>query len=547
METNAIASSAAPNAGLTLKECLNRVVAHNEAAQMRLIEWQISRKRYQGEKGIFEPDLVGVAQREDNRRANTVEQARSQSLFGTGTVFNQKNDTYNLGVEALQPMGTRVRLGFNLQELHNNLNGALFPAGEYVSSFSLSFTQPLLKNAGVSVTTAGIRLAAIVSEAAFQDYRKQFMQVIAGSEAAYWDLHLAQEQLLLAQESLDIAKTLLSDNRTRLAAGKASELEVLQAQAGVVFRASRRSDAEQKVMEAAGRLASFMGQPATGASSGSSGDQPTTRTTDTPALKSLTITFGDCMSRATDTNPDYLSRRKQIEGSKIRLAYAKNQRWPQLDLKASYGLNGVGGSPASSFDQITRSDFPFWTLGLEMHIPLEGGIKSKADLEAAKLAVQQSLIGLQEVETQLGNAIETALRKARSASANVTNLQALADYTRTVLDAQIDRLNAGKTDSKTVLETEEKLFEARVAVVDSLVQAERARIELDLIQGILLLERDLDLTPPELERRTVGSIQRMGIDVREFTQLAQASKSLYEQERVSNRASGRIPPRLPTR
>ncbi len=516
---------------LTLRECLDRVVTHNETVQMRMIEWQITRKRHQGEKGIFEPEMIQTSDRVESARANTIEQTLAQNPFGSGTsVFNQKNNTYNVGIEALQPLGTRLRVGYSLRDLNNNLNGTRFPGGEFESSISLTLTQPLLKNAGVAVTTAAIRLAAIASDAAYQDYRKQFMQIVAGTEAAYWDLHLAQEQLRLAQDSHKVADTILTDNRTRLAAGKATELDVLQAQAGVVFRQARGAEAEQKLVDATGRLASFLGQQVSGTANAQGESRPTMRAVDQPGAKSVSWTFGESMSRAIEANPDYLSRRKQIESSRIRLAYAQNQRWPQLDLKASYGLNGLGDSPSSSFDQITHSDFPAWSLGVELRIPLAGGIKSRAELAGAKLGVQQGLLGLQEIETQLGNAIETALRKARSASANVTNLQALADYTQTVLTAQIDRLNAGKTDSRTVLETEEKLFEARIAVVDSLVQSERARLELELIQGTLLHERKLDLTAAELETRTLAGLTGRRVDAAEFTQMKVAAKTHYDRK-----------------
>lgn len=534
---------------LTLQECLSRVVQHNENVQMRLLDWQIARKRHQGEKGIFELELVGSAERLENKRANTIERARSQSLFGANTVFNQQNTIYNVGIEGLQPLGTRVRVGYNLQDLHNNLNSALFPNGEYESTVSLNFTQPLLKNFGTTATTAGIRLAAIASEAAFQDYRKQFMQVVGGTEVAYWDLHLAQEQFRLAQESLTIAETILTDNRTRLAAGKATELDVLQAQAGVILRAARQAEAEQKLVEASGRLASFMGQPVPVGTNGVVEGRPRMQALDKPGEKLVPATFGESMARAMETNPDYLSRRKQIEGSKIRLAYAKNQRWPQLDLKASYGLNGLGSSPGASFDQITHSGFPFWSVGLELRIPLEGGIKSKADLQAAKLGTWQAILGLQEVETQLGNAIETAIRKARNSTVNVANLQKLADYTQTVLTAHIDRLNAGKTDSRTVLEVEEKLFEARIAVVDSLVQAERARLELELVQGTLLYERELERSPVELESRTLAGLSGGKVTPAEFEQLKLAAKASYDRAFTQSnlpRTQPLIPPPNPS-
>lgn len=517
------------NTGLTLSECRERMASGNEAAQIKMLEWLVSRQRQRGEKGVFEPEFVGSVERVENKRANTIEQARSQSLFGAGTVFDQKNNLYSAGIEAVQPLGTRLRLGFTVSDFRNNLNQALFPNGEYSSILSLNVTQPLLKNSGRTVNTAAIRLAAIASDAAFQDYRRQLMQTVGGTESAYWELHLTQEQLRLAEESTKLAETILADNKTRLAVGRATELEVLEAQAGVVLRQSRQRDAEQKVLEAAARLAAFLGEQVADQSTNAPARAIVPyRTVDKPRAEAVTLNFGDCMGRAVESNPDYLSRRRQIEASNIRLAYAKRQRWPQLDLKASYGLNGVGVSPAASFDQLTHSDFKFWTVGLEFRVPLEGGKRSKADLEAAQLATRQALLSLQEAETQLGNAIEIALRRAQTTTVNVTNLQSLAEYTKSVLDAQIDRQKAGRTDLRTVFETEAKLFEVRVAVEESLVQAERARLELGIVQGIVLYDRELELTPGELETRTAAAFAAAGANPQEADQLKRAANNLYK-------------------
>ena len=525
--TNAPAGGAGMVEALTLRECLRRVLESNETVQMRALDWEVSRKRHAGEKGIFEPELVGSIERDDRARANTVEQARSQSVFGASSVFNERNTLYNWGVEALQPSGMRVRIGYSLRDLNNNLNAASFPGGEYESSVGLTLTQPLLKNSGVAVNTANIRLAAIGSEAAFQDYRKQFMQVVAGTESAYWNLHLAQEQLRLTQESVALAETILADNRTRLAAGKATELDVLQGLAGVVFRRARQAEAEQKVVESADRLASFFGVRVAGAIGGAE-SRVLLQAADKPEVRAVELNYGSSMGGAMEANPDYLSRRKQIEAQKIRLAYAENQRWPQLDLKASYGLNGLGNSPGGSFDQITRTDFPFWTVGLEMRLPLEGGIKTRADRDAAQLLVKQALLGLKEVETQMSNALDSALRKVRNAAANVTSYQTLADYTKTLLDAQIDRLNAGKSDSRTVLETEEKLFEARAAVVESLVQFQVAILELELVQGATLRLRNLDLTQKELSARTLAMLPDGRVDKAGFERLKREAAQAYD-------------------
>ena len=43
---------------------------------------------------------------------------------------------------------------------------------------------------------------------------------------------------------------------------------------------------------------------------------------------------------------------KKVRQEELRVAYAKNQRLPQLDLKASYGLNGLGSTPGESWDDV---------------------------------------------------------------------------------------------------------------------------------------------------------------------------------------------------
>ena len=54
--------------------------------------------------------------------------------------------------------------------------------------------------------------------------------------------------------------------------------------------------------------------------------------------------------KAFELRPEYIATRKKIEREKIRVAFAKNQRWPQFDLKGSYGLNGLEDSVGSSWD-----------------------------------------------------------------------------------------------------------------------------------------------------------------------------------------------------
>ncbi|MEK7685425.1 MAG: TolC family protein [Verrucomicrobiota bacterium] len=508
--------------GLTLNEVVQRALTYNESLQIKMLDAEISRRQFKAEKGIFEPAVVASYQRVDSRRENTAEQ-RSSTSFGFGnslTVFNERNSLYDGGLEFLSPIGSKFRIGYSARDLKNNLQIARGLGEEWVNTVGVTLTQPLLKGFGLAATLARIRLAAVASDMAFQDYRRQLMLIISRAEAAYWDLYLTQEQDRISAESVGLAETVFKDNRARVEVGKSSELEVLQAQAGLALRKSRQSDAHQKLSEAANQLATLI--------SGSAADTNfIIRAKEQPVAKEVPLNYFDSYTMAFELNPDYLTRRTQIAAENIKVAYAKNQKLPQLDLKASYGLNGLGNSYLGGFD---GTEFPAWSAGVEMRVPITGGIKERNELEAAKLSRKKALVGLKEVEVQIGNALDTSLLKVRNLGESVKNYQSVVDFHQQLLEAQLARLEVGKTDSKTVLETEEKLFEAKISTLESLVLYQKALLELELVQGSTLRTRNMDLTKPELQSKTSTLLAGGTFSGPEFESLRKEVQSEYDQK-----------------
>ncbi len=484
-----------------MREAVERVVEQNESIQMRMLEAEISRKTLQAEKGIFEPAVVGSAEHVDSQRPLNVREARSL----LSSELNERNNLYNGGLEFLSPIGSRFKLGVNFRELKNNLQkqGTIFSGGntninhEYEAFIGLSAVQPLLKNFGVNATTVRIRLAAAASEIAFQEYRRQCMLVVARAETAYWDLYLTQEQEKIAADSIAVAEAILTDNRNRLKVGRSSELEVLQAEAGLALRRARFSDAAAKRFEGVTQLSTILSLPAVRTND-------SLRAIDRPAYREVPLTYFENYEQAFQLNPDYLSRKMQVRQETLRLAYARNQRLPQLDLKANYGFNGLGTTPSEAWDDVGNSDFPSWSVGVEMRIPVTGGVRERNELEAARLGQRRALLGLKEIEVQIGNALEAAMSRTRSYFDNVQSYEAVVNFHQQLLTSQLERLKVGRIDSRTVLETEEKLFEARIAALENLVLYQKAYLELELVTGSTLVVRDLDITRPQLQARTAA-------------------------------------------
>lgn len=492
-----VASYPPEQAGLTLEETIRRVVAHNESLQIKMLEAEISRRQFKAEKGIFEPVVVGGYERFDSQRENTQEQQSSLFSFLSATnrtAFNERNDLFNGGLEFLAPVGSKFRLGYNLRRLRNNLN-ATTRGAEYVTTVGLSVTQPLLKNFGPGATLVRIRLAAVNSDIAYQDYRRQLMLTLTRAESAYWDLYLTQEQHRITGESLATAEKIARDNKERLSVGKSSELEVLEANAGVSLRLARRNEAEQKLNEAATQLSTLF--------SGHTGDKPSAvRAVEAPEVTNFELTFYDCYKRAFELNPDYLSRKSQALAENIRLAYAKNQLLPQLDLKGSYGLNGLGSDVGDSFEDVQGADYPAWSVGVELRIPVTGGMKERNEYKAAQLNRQKALISIKEAEVQLGNALSSSLLKVRNLRANIASQREVIGFHEQLLETQLARLDVGVVDSRAVFETEEKLFQARIDLLETMVDFQKALLENELYQGGVLQARNMDLSKAQLQEQT---------------------------------------------
>lgn len=493
-----------PTRAVTLQEVVQRILEHNESVQMKLLENEIALKTVKAEQGIFEPAVVASLDHLDNEDPNNVKEARSLLT----SVLIERNTIYNGGLEFLSPIGSRFRLGVSVRDLQNNLQrqGSIFGGGptnvtqEYEAFVGVSLVQPLLRNFGVTPTTVRIRLAAGASDLAFQEYRRQLMLTVARAESAYWDLYLTQEQERIAAESVAVADAILGDNRNRLSVGRSSELEVLQAEAGLSLRRARQSEAASKRFDGVSQLATLLSTPALQTNA-------LLHAVDHPAIRDVPLTYFANYSQAFQLNPDYLSRKIQVHQETVRLSYARNQRLPQLDLKANYGMNGLGETIGEAWDDVKHYDFPTWSVGVEMRIPVTGGVRERNELEAAKLAYQRALLGLKEIELQIGNAVESALYKTRSYLDSVQSYQAVVAFHQQLLSSQMDRLNLGRLDSRTVLETEEKLFDAKIAALENLVQYQKAFLEMELVTGSTLAVRNLDVTKAQLQARTAALLE----------------------------------------
>jgi outer membrane protein TolC len=508
-----------PSVDLGLSDLLHRVLERNENLQVKLLDFEAARHKYLSEHGAFEPVAFANANRQVDNRQNTSIQAGA--LLGQ-PFYHATNTTYEGGLETLVPLGTRVRLGYTVTDIHDSLQPVSgLTNGEYQTFIGFNITQPLLKNFGPAVSLVAIRVAALSSKIAFQEYRRQLMTIISTAEATYWNLYLAQEQVRYFEESVKTAEIIVKDNRTRLEAGNGSQLDVLEAESGLALRQAKLIETRQKMIEAANQVISLY-------AAAPNPENVPVRAIDAPRVRSQQPHYEELQRAALEWNPDYLIQEQKEQQELVRLGFARNQRLPQLDFKGGYGINGLGATAAQSWDNGMHNSFASWSLGLEFRLPLGGDIRARNEFSAAQLQVKSAEMATQALGTQIATAIDTAWHKLEGARNSIENYQTTVRYNQTLLDSALARLQEGKLESGKVLDVEAALLEAKDSAAESLVHYEVALLELEVIEGALLQDRHLEITQESLQAATRQFVDSGRLTEEQYRRGLAATQRLYQ-------------------
>lgn len=495
---------------LTLKGYLQQVLQYNQTLQAQMIDAQAETYKLKSEKGIFEPDFeASYTHQWDKRQNNTQQQAEQDA----SPLFVDRNNIYDGGVDELIPTGAKIRLGVTVSDLYNNVNpvaslGAT-PANQFNRQFQsfagVSVTQPLLKNGWFTPVMVNIRLAALDSDIAFQEYRRQLMLTMYQAEGAYWNLYFAQEQIHFFDDSVGAAQEVLNDSQERLKAGQGAQLDVMEAQSALALRNTKRNDAVQSYYEALGHLQVLAGVSPNPERPGSG--SPMFRAVDDPHTSNSPPTYAETYEEGFTLNPDYLIQQVKMNQERLRVGVAKNQVLPELDAKADYGYNGLGNTPGQSWDQLGSEEFLSWDAGIQLTIPLGGNIKGRNDLKGARLHLQEAYINLKGVETEMANSLSTSIQKARAWQQSIQSYQTVVDYDQQVFQTQLARLKAGTVEAQAVLDAEADWLDARQDLAGALGEYHKALLDIELADGALLNDTHTEVTREELRRQTEDMLE----------------------------------------
>jgi len=331
----------------------------------------------------------------------------------------------------------------------------------YLAGFDASWEIDVFGAVRRSVEAADADLAAAADRR-----RDVLVSVLAEVARNYAELRGAQRRLEIARHNLDVQRSTLELTRSVRAAGRATDIEVLRAEAFVTDTEAIVPALEFEIARATHRLGVLLGE-----SPGALRNDLGAAAIPAPPPR---VPLG-LPSQLLERRPDIRAAERELAAATARVGAATADLFPRFFLTGIAGFQGRSGG--SLFDE----ESAFWTLGPSLHWPLFQGGRIRANIaaqsaraEAAGLRYEQAVLrALEETETALvGFGREQDRRDKLEHS--LASLRQAVDLARERYRAGLESFEAVLDTERSMLATEERLAQSATLVTVHLIALYKA-------------------------------------------------------------------------
>lgn len=395
-----------------------------------------------------------------------------KSSFNTGGGFTLP-DSLKFEPDPEAPIEDRVQyLEDHTEDAAFGALGRLFsnlPFGQKNAySFTLSGSQ-LLYSGGR--TGAGLRIARSVVDAARFALREEVATIELDVRSAYYQALFAGELVAISADALERARRFYEEEQLRLAAGRASELEVMRAQVELENLRPQMVQARNAADLAELNLKRLTNVPL---------DQPVRLTTHLEPPPP-----GERMDRRIGTEV-LLARRASLQAARVQVGIredlvriAKSGYLPTVSLNSGYGKL-IYPSSLFSFDRDWRTD---WTVSLSVQIPIFNGFRRSAQAEQARVELRQAQLQVVQLEEAIQLQYDRALGEKQRALAQIEARESTVRQAQRVYDLTEMRYEKGLATQLDVFSAQLSLNQARVNLAQALADFYVADAGVDRAMG----------------------------------------------------------------
>jgi outer membrane protein TolC len=381
---------------ISLQDAIEGGRAHSTGLRQSEASYLAARGSARREAGFYDPNLFFTLNRLN-------QELPTASFFAGASRLITEQTTSRSGIRMNLPTGTQLELGLNTVSLSTNSSFASLNP-EYDVFGSLSIRQPLL---GGFLASGRKNLSRAEEDAGAAEarYNQALLSTDVDVERSYWDLYAAGRDFAAQKLTRDRAESFLRETEVRAATGLVGPNQVANARTFLAQQTIQLLDRQEQLDRQSDNFASLIGvRP----------DPGTTRFTpvDQPQEEYPYSNIDSLIAVALRTNLDLQAAEREVESARVLATAARWEALPSVNLVGSIGGTGLGGVPrqvifgtdtlpapaggsmSDAVRQVSSRDYPNWSVGVEVNIPIgfRSGLGEKDRADAGVLAAEQRYI-----------------------------------------------------------------------------------------------------------------------------------------------------------
>ena len=483
-----VGSAHAQNLGtggpISLREALDNALLQNRQLQIERINQSVAAFTLREAYGAYDPLLTTRAHVEEATDPGGFDPANPSA----DAIYSADSEVVTFGLTGLIPSGMTYSLGANYAHSYGTRNFLNFDSYKITSGLYLE--QPLLRNMWIDPVRWEIQVEKQNLKVSELGVHFIAMNVVNQTQAAYYDLAYAWEQLRIQRSLVETKQAFLGSIREQIRLGAVPALEEKFAQSQAAATQSGQISSSNTVAMASNHLRTLMGVSA------ENWTQLVLEPSDAVLTVPETFNLSESWRTGLRQRPDLLQLAINVETAQITEKYWKNQILPFLNLFGSYGLRGtdalqgflgddVKARSSRAFDQIEDQTAPNSSVGVLLMFPITSRAERARYRASQELKKQAELVVKQKEELILRE-VADAIDLARYSYERAQSAREAAQFAVEAVEAEELRQRQGTGSIFLVLQAQTDLANARLAEAAARRDYNKALSQLYFSEGTLL-------------------------------------------------------------
>lgn len=448
---------------LTAEKVKGLALQKNIAIQIAKLEQKMGKEALPAAQSVYDTTLASELSHTQDKSARTT------NIFGTET----NSTAFDISLQQKVPSGTEFSLGFfNLRDSTDSAFATINPA--FDSKVEISLKQPVAQNVLGFVDRKQIQMVKKELEALDGQTQSEIQTRVYEILTHYWNFYYAHHLLKHDREAVDKARDLLTAARQKEKLGLIEAIDLNAYEANLALKEAASLEVENYLLTAVEVLRRDL--DATPEIVFAPGDEVFSHQTLSP--------LDETIAEAIANRPDYQALKRELEASRIKVSLEKNKRWPQINLLASFALNGVDQTYGNAIKDI-GDGHPVWLTGMELTFPLQNRFQ-RSELRKGELARAKKILQLRDKELEIVEQVTKKIRQTENAFSRLLIALKARDHQYQKLVGELKKYGQGRSDSDTVIRFQNDYIDAQRLALKSQVDYRLSQLDLVYVNGMVI-------------------------------------------------------------